>query len=119
MSVGCQAWGLPLACCANVSRCSPESRQPCGRPAAGLDAGCAPAGWAAAGGGAGNGAGRSGGGWFGLAVAVPPGGVLVVAGAGFEAAVQDADQPVAGLAQRGGVRLAAGAELVVVGAGAG
>jgi len=42
----------------------------------------------------------SGGGWLGLAVTVPPGGVLVVAGAGFQAAVQDADQPVAELVQR-------------------
>ena len=40
-----------------------------------------------------------------------PGGVLVVAGTRFE---QDADQPVADLAQRSAVRLAAGAQLVVV-----
>jgi hypothetical protein len=44
--------------------------------------------------------------------------VLVVAGGGLQAAAQDADQPVAELAQRGAVALAAGAELVVVGAGA-
>ena len=61
----------------------------------------------------------SGGGGLGIAVAVPPGGVLVVCGAGFQAAVQDADQPVAELAQRGAVALAAAAQLVVIGAGAG
>jgi hypothetical protein len=45
--------------------------------------------------------------------------VLVVTGAGFETAVQDADQPVAELTQRGVVTGAAGAELVVVGPRAG
>jgi hypothetical protein len=47
--------------------------------------------------------------------AVRPGGVLVVAGTGFHAAVQDADQAVAELAQCGVVAFAAGAQLVVVG----
>jgi hypothetical protein len=50
---------------------------------------------------------------------VGPGGVFLVEAAGFEAAVQDADKPVAELAQRGVVAFAAGAEGVVVGAGAG
>jgi hypothetical protein len=48
-----------------------------------------------------------------------PGGVLVVGRAGLEAAVQDADQAVAELAQGGVVAEAAGALLVVVAAGAG
>ena len=48
-----------------------------------------------------------------------PGGVFVVAGAGLEAAVEDADEAVGELAQRGVVAGAAGAEGVVVGAGAG
>jgi len=48
-----------------------------------------------------------------------PCGCFVVAGAGFEAAVQDADEPVGQLAQRGVVFGAAGFELVVVGPGAG
>src|SRR5688572_13004842 len=48
-----------------------------------------------------------------------PGGVFVVGGAGFEAAVQDADQSVGQLTQRGVVVHAAVAEFVVVGAGAG
>ena len=48
-----------------------------------------------------------------------PGGCLVVEGAGFQAAVQDADEPVGELAQRRAVAGPAGAELVVVGAGAG
>src|SRR6266545_3484063 len=47
-----------------------------------------------------------------------PGDGFVVAGAGFEAAVEDADEPVGELAQGGVVVGAAGAELVVVGAGA-
>ena len=46
---------------------------------------------------------------------VGPGDVLVVELAGLEAAVQDPDQPVAELAERGVVSGAAGAELVVVG----
>ncbi len=50
---------------------------------------------------------------------VCPGGGLVVAAVGLEAAVQDADQAVAELAQRGVVPGAAGSQLVVVGAGAG
>src|SRR5215472_19315153 len=50
---------------------------------------------------------------------VCPGGVLVVEGAGLEAAVQDAGEPVGQLAQRGVVALAAAPELVVVGPGAG
>ena len=48
-----------------------------------------------------------------------PGGGLVVEGAGLQAAVQDADEPVGELAQRGPVAEAAGALLVVVGAGSG
>jgi hypothetical protein len=44
---------------------------------------------------------------------------LVVVGAGLEAAVQDADESIAELAERGAVAGAAGAELVVVSAGAG
>jgi hypothetical protein len=52
-----------------------------------------------------------------ILVVVPPGGVLVVESAGFEAAVEDADQAVGELAEGGVVALAAGAELVVVGAG--
>src|SRR3954451_15605083 len=48
-----------------------------------------------------------------------PGGVLAVVGAGLQAAVQDADEPVAELAQGGVVAGAAGADHVVVGAGAG
>ena len=50
---------------------------------------------------------------------VRPGGRLVVGGAGLEASVQDADEPVGELAQRGVVAGAAGALPVVVGAGAG
>ena len=52
-------------------------------------------------------------------VVVGPGGVLVVEGAGLEAAVQDADEAVGELAQRGLVADVAGAQGVVVGAGAG
>src|SRR5450432_499824 len=48
-----------------------------------------------------------------------PGGCLVVGGAGFEAAVQDADEPVGEFAQGGVVLGAAGAFGVVEGAGAG
>src|SRR5215472_471516 len=54
-----------------------------------------------------------------LAGVLRPGGGLVVECAGFQAAVQDADEPVGELAQRGPVADAAGAQLVVVGAGAG
>ena len=50
---------------------------------------------------------------------VGPGGVLVVAAVGLEAAVQDADQAVAELAQGGVVAGPAGAQAVVVGAGSG
>src|SRR5215217_3283275 len=46
---------------------------------------------------------------------VGPGGVLVVDGVGFEAAVEDADEAVGDLAQRGLVADAAVAELLVVG----
>src|ERR1019366_992882 len=46
-----------------------------------------------------------------------PGGGLVVAGAGFEAAVQDADEAVAELAQGGVVADVAAPQRVVVGAG--
>jgi hypothetical protein len=48
-----------------------------------------------------------------------PGGGLVVERAGFEAAVQDADELVGELAQRGPVTGPAGPQLVVVGTGAG
>src|SRR6516225_7707426 len=51
--------------------------------------------------------------------AVRPGGGLVVEGAGFEAAVQDADEPVGDLAQGGVVLGAAGAFGVVESPGAG
>src|SRR5712691_502349 len=54
-----------------------------------------------------------------LVEVVRPGGRLVVAGAGFEASVEDADEAVGELAQSGVVADAAGALLVVVGAGAG
>jgi hypothetical protein len=50
--------------------------------------------------------------------AMRPCGRFVVAGAGFEAAVQDADEPVGELAQGGVVVGAPGFELVVVGASA-
>ena len=55
----------------------------------------------------------------GLGLTVAPGGFLVVEGAGFEAAVKDADEPVGDSAQGVVVSVAAGALLVVVGAGAG
>src|ERR1017187_9423720 len=45
-----------------------------------------------------------------------PGDCLVVGGAGFEAAVEDADEPVAELAERSVVAGAAGALAVVIGA---
>jgi hypothetical protein len=48
-----------------------------------------------------------------------PGGCFVVVGAGFEAAVQDADEAVGQLAQCGVVAEAAGALPVVAGAGSG
>jgi hypothetical protein len=48
-----------------------------------------------------------------------PCGRFAVVGAGFQAAVQDADEAVADLAERGVVAEAAGALLVVVGAGSG
>src|ERR1035441_9330142 len=51
--------------------------------------------------------------------AMRPGGFLVVESAGFEAAVQDADEPVGELAEGGVVVGAAGSLLVVVGAGGG
>src|SRR6266545_6690955 len=54
-----------------------------------------------------------------LVEVIRPGSRFVVAGAGLEASVQDADEPVGELAQRGVVADAAGALLVVVGAGAG
>jgi hypothetical protein len=50
---------------------------------------------------------------------VRPGGCLVVEGAGFEAAVLDADEPAGELAQGGAVLVAAGALAVVAGAGSG
>lgn len=55
----------------------------------------------------------------GLELPVAPGGVLVVEGAGFEAAVEDADEPVGDSPQGVIVSVAAGALLVVEGAGAG
>jgi hypothetical protein len=54
-----------------------------------------------------------------VVVVVCPGGVLVVEGAGLEAAVEDAGQAVGQLAEGRVVALAAGAELAVAGAGAG
>jgi hypothetical protein len=54
----------------------------------------------------------------GVGGAVRPRGGFVVAGAGLEAAVEDADQPVGELAQGGVVAGASAAELVVGGAGA-
>src|ERR1700738_3733689 len=56
---------------------------------------------------------------FGVCQAAGPGGCFVVAGAGFQAAMQDADEAVAELAECGVVAEAAGALLVVVGAGSG
>ena len=62
----------------------------------------------------------SGGFWFGdRPFAVAPRGGLVVAGAGLEAAVQDADQPVPELAQGCVVTDPAPAQGVVVDAGTG
>jgi hypothetical protein len=55
----------------------------------------------------------------GLLGTMGPGGGFVVAGAGFEAVVEDADERVGQLAQCGVVFDVAGLELVVVGAGAG
>ena len=54
-----------------------------------------------------------------LFLVVGPGGVFVVGGAGRGAAVQDADQAVAELAQGGAVADPAPTELVVVAAGTG
>src|SRR5205807_969238 len=54
-----------------------------------------------------------------ILVVVCPGGGLVVEAAGLEAAMQDADQPVAELTQGGVMAGTAGAELVVVDPGAG
>jgi hypothetical protein len=54
---------------------------------------------------------------FGVCDGAWPGGCFVVAGAGFEAAVQDAGEAVAELAEGGVVTGAAGALLVVAGAG--
>jgi hypothetical protein len=51
-------------------------------------------------------------------VVVCPGGGLVIAGAGLQAAVQDADEAVGQLTEGGVVPGAAGAQAVVVGAGA-
>ena len=52
-------------------------------------------------------------------ILVLPGGVLVVLGAGLEAAVQDADEPVRELPQRGVVADLPGPERVVIGPRAG
>ena len=54
-----------------------------------------------------------------LVFAVRPGGCLVVEGAGLQASMQDADEPVRDLAQGSVVLGAAGALGVVQGAGAG
>src|SRR5450755_392304 len=54
-----------------------------------------------------------------LAGGLWPGGGLVVAGAGFEAAVQDAGEPAGEVAQRSAVADAAGALGVVAGPGPG
>jgi hypothetical protein len=54
-----------------------------------------------------------------LLLAVAPGGVFVVEGAGFEAAVEDADEAVGESSQGVVVAVSAGALLVVEGAGAG
>src|SRR5450755_2507990 len=56
---------------------------------------------------------------FGVCDGAWPGGCLVVAGAGLQAAVQDADEAVAEVAECGVVAGAAGALLVVVAAGSG
>ena len=56
---------------------------------------------------------------FGVCDGVWLGGCFVVAGAGFEAAVQDADEAVAELAECGVVAQAVGALPVVVRAGSG
>ena len=50
---------------------------------------------------------------------VRPGGCLVIEGAGFEAAVEDADEPVGQPAEGVVVPVPGGALLVVVGTGAG
>lgn len=55
----------------------------------------------------------------GSGVSVSPGGVLVVEGAGFQALVEDADVAVGHSAKCGLVADLSGAQLVVVGAGAG
>ena len=57
-------------------------------------------------------------GW-GLCLGLGPRDGFVVGGSGFEAAVQDADEAAGELAQGGLVVDVAGAELVVVAAGAG
>ena len=54
-------------------------------------------------------------GWILPAVVPGPGGSLVVEGPGLEAAVQDADEAVGELAERGLVFDVAATELVVVG----
>jgi hypothetical protein len=56
---------------------------------------------------------------FGVCDGTWPGGCLVIAGAGFQAAVQGADEAVAELAEGGVVAESAGALLVVVAAGSG
>jgi len=55
----------------------------------------------------------------GVADVVAPGGVFVVAGAGLEAAVEDADESVGELTQGGVVARPAVAERLVLGVGAG
>jgi hypothetical protein len=56
---------------------------------------------------------------FGVGDGALPGGCFVVEGAGFQAAVQDADEAVAELAEGRVMTEAAAALLVVVGAGPG
>jgi len=55
-------------------------------------------------------------GFLRLGCGLRPGGCLVVEGAGFEAAVEDAGEPVGELAEGGVVAGAAGALMVVAGA---
>ena len=55
----------------------------------------------------------------GLLLPVGPSGVFVVAGAGFQAAVEDADEPVGEAPQGVVMGMSGGAVLVVEGAGAG
>jgi hypothetical protein len=58
-------------------------------------------------------------GLLGLSLAVGPGGVLVVEGAGFQAAVEDADEPVSEAPKGVVVPVSVGSPLIVEGTGAG